>query len=152
MTRSSEPKALLRGKRFHKRIQDAWHDPKDTSFGVEKPVAIEYPPELAHLKRSGRMDVFFDLPDASGVAVFEIKATNWDNVKHRRRVLSSHKRQVMKYVDQYLMHRDVNVCAIVVYPRRPRCSRIVKEVQDYMDDASIMIQWFDDATATTEPR
>ncbi len=143
MTSNGEPRQLRRGKRFHKRIQEAWQDPNDKTFRVEKRVDIEFPPELAALKRTGRIDVYFGLSDASGAAIFEIKATDWDKVKYRRKLLGSHRRQLLKYVDQFLLLKDISVCATVVYPTRPTGHGVCQEVEDYMGEWAIQVMWYE---------
>lgn len=89
------------------------------------------------------MDVYFDLVDGSS-CIFEIKATDWDRVMHRRRVLGAHRRQIMKYVDQYLLLRDVCVVATVIYPHPPAAGDIRAEIEDYFDEWAIQVMWFDD--------
>ena len=143
MSRTREPEILRRGKRFHKLIQDAWNDPSDPSFGAEKLVKFEYPPDLAAKNRRGRIDVYFDLSDGSGACVFEIKATNWDKVKHRRNLLGAHRRQIMKYVDQFLLLRDISVCATVIYPKSPALEGIREEVEGYMGEWAIQVMWYE---------
>ena len=139
MATTREPSQLRHGKKFHKLIQDAWDDPSDPTFGAEKPVAFEYPPSADSCVRRGRMDVYFDLADGSGGCIFEIKATSWDRVKYRRKLLGAHRRQLMKYVDQYLLLNDISVCATVIYPKSPRNGKIRQEVEDYMGEWAIQV-------------
>jgi hypothetical protein len=143
MTKAKQPSQLRRGNDFHKLIQKAWDDPNDKTFGAEKLIKFEYPPELAKKKRRGRMDIYFDMPDGSGACIFEIKATDWDKVIHRRKLLGAHRRQLMKYVDQYLLLRDISVVATLIYPRNPSLEGVRKEVEDYMGDWAIQVMWYE---------
>lgn len=93
--------------------------------------------------RHGRIDIFIDEID-DFVTVVEIKATNWDAVKHRRKLLASHRRQVLRYVDKYLDSDKVNVCAGVIYPRAPRTPGLKEEVETYLNDHALQVVWYED--------
>ena len=138
-----EPKQLLRGKRFEKRVRKALVDPSDQIRGIEKPVEFKYKLIPGERVRKGRMDIYFDLSDGSGACIFEIKATNWDRVKFRRKLLNAHRRQLMKYVDQYLLLNDISVCATMIYPSEPGEEEIREEVEDYMGEWAIQVMWYD---------
>jgi len=143
-SRRREPKQLRRGKLFHKLIQDAFADPNDPTFGAEKSVKFEYPPNPNTVTRSGRIDVYWDMPDDSGACIFEIKATNWDRVKYRRSLLGAHRRQLMKYVDQFLFLRNMSVVASLIYPYKPTGAGLVQEIEDYMGEWAIQVMWYYD--------
>lgn len=49
----------------------------------------------------------------------------------------------MKYVDQFLLLRDISVCATVIYPRTPSLDGIRKEVDDYMGEWPIQVIWYE---------
>lgn len=127
-----EPEILANGKRFHKLVQDAWEDPADPTFGNEHFVRLEWPIQEGRKTRTGRIDVIFELKDKSAMCLFEIKATNWDRVRHVERLLGSHRRQLMKYVDQFLLLKDIGVVASMIYPNRPSAPELGQRVEDYM--------------------
>ena len=139
--KGKEPKILRHGKAFHTLVQTAWYDPNDLTFGNEKPVQFEYPPSTNPV-RSGRMDVYFAMPDGSA-CIFEIKATLWEKVKYRRSLLGAHRRQLLKYVDQYLLLHGISVVATMIYPRRPHDDDMRREIEDYMGEWSIQVMWYE---------
>lgn len=138
------PEPLRRGKKFHDRVQAEWDDKKDTSYKNEKHVLFEYPAPQSGKIRRGRIDIYFDLGDGSA-CIFEIKATDWDRVKYRRKLLGAHRRQIMKYVDQYLLLHDISVVATVIYPHPPATNDIRAEVEDYFGEWAIQVMWYDDS-------
>lgn len=92
-----EPDLLKRGKRFHKRVQQDWQRSAEGEILVEKTIPLLFGSALGRHRR-GRMDIFVD-EDEGMVAVAEIKGTDWDRVKHVRKLLSSHERQIWKCVE-----------------------------------------------------
>ena len=94
-------------------------------------------------KRSGRIDIFVDQIE-DFVTVVEIKSTNWDLIPpgNRRRLLSSHRRQVLRYVDEHI--RDgIGVCASIIYPQPPKAIRLREEIEEYLSEYSLQVAWFD---------
>jgi len=141
-----EPEQLRRGKRFHRRVQADWSGTvEDASVRIEHNVALQFVPRRARRLRRGRIDVFID-KISDFVTVVEIKSTDWDRVRpqNRRKLLGAHRRQVLKYVDQYLDGDRVSVCAGLIYPISPRESGLQEEVESYMNDYGLQVVWFDD--------
>ena len=139
---SKEPPQLIRGKRFHKRVQQDWEGTVH-----ESPVRPEHTTKLLskssrHVRR-GRIDIFID-QISDFVTVIEIKSTDWDRVRYPKRLLSSHGRQVMKYADKYLEADHMNVCAGIIYQDPPSESELRQEVEDYFDEHCIALLWYDE--------
>jgi hypothetical protein len=118
---------------------------EDAPVRIEHDVALQFLPKRAKRLRRGRIDVFIDQIN-DFVTVVEIKSTDWDGVKpqNRRKVLGSHRRQVMKYVDQYLDGDRVSVCAGIIYPIAPREPGLKEEVETYLNDHALQVVWSDD--------
>jgi hypothetical protein len=140
-----EPDILRRGKLFHCRVQDAWSGSVEGStVRVEHGILI---PALATARhnRRGRIDVFVDLI-GDFVTVVEIKSTDWDVVVgyNLPRLLASHRRQVMRYVEKYLDQDRVSVCGGVIYPTAPRQPGLKDRVEKYLNDHGLQVVWFDD--------
>ena len=88
------------------------------------------------------MDLFIDEVHAF-VSVVEIKATDWDKVisANRRKLLGTHRRQMMKYVDKYVDGDGISVCAGFVYPRKPG---LTEEVDAFLNDHAFQVVWWYD--------
>ena len=141
-----EPEQLRRGKRFHRRVQADWSGTvEDAPVLIEHGIALQFLPRSAKRVRRGRIDVFIDKIE-DFVTVVEIKSTDWDKVKpkNRRKVLGSHRRQVWKYVDEFVDREGVSVCAGVIYPSAPKESGLKGEVETYLNDYGLQVVWFDD--------
>lgn len=140
-----EPQQLRRGKAFHKRVQAAWVKGPDGPERAEQPLLLHGLPKRGDRIRRGHVDVFFD-KQSDFVSIFEIKSTNWDAIKptNRRRLLGAHKRQILRYVDEYLDYENVSVCAVMIYPKPPHSARIRKEVESYINEHAIQVFWYED--------
>lgn len=141
-----EPDQLRRGKRFHRRVQTDWSGTvENATVRPEHGVRLQFLPRKARRIRRGRIDVFIDQID-DFVTVVEIKSTDWDRIKpqNRQRLLGSHLRQVLKYVDQYVDGDGVSVCAGIIYPRSPRTSGLREEIEGYLNDNALQVVWYDD--------
>jgi hypothetical protein len=141
-----EPDALRRGKEFHRRVQDDWAGEIEGA-----PVRLEHgirvgpiSTDVAHQRR-GRLDIFIDQVD-DFVSVVEIKSTDWDRVAmpSRQKLLATHRRQVLRYVDRYLDGDRVSVCAGVIYPRSPNTAGLKARVEGYLNDYGLQVVWYDD--------
>lgn len=141
-----EPLQLKRGKEFHRRVQDDWSGTvQEAPVTAEHTVQLEFLPRRGTRIRRGRIDVFVD-QISDFVTIIEIKGTDWDAVKprNRRKLLGAHRRQVMKYVDQYLDGRHVSVCAGIIYPRSPVAPGLREQVEQYLNDYGLQVVWYDD--------
>jgi hypothetical protein len=145
--RRMEPEVLRRGKVFHRLVQTAWAGeiegaPVRSEHGIFLLQSISTP---AGHQRRGRVDIFIgQLSDF--VSVIEIKSTDWDRVASRNRLalLGAHRRQVLKYVDQYLEHDRVNVCAGIIYPKAPTGVGVQSTVERYLNDHGLQVVWWSD--------
>lgn len=145
-SKKREPPILLRGKEFHNRVQRDWAG--DIAGGrAHRELTVLFSTQVTatRRKRHGRVDILVDeLGDF--VAVIEIKSTDWDAVKpaNRRKLLASHRRQVWKYVEKYLDHDGVSVCAGIVYPQSPTSPGLKQEVERYLNNHFMQVEWYDD--------
>ncbi|MDP2857137.1 MAG: hypothetical protein Q8P50_04070 [Bacillota bacterium] len=93
--------------------------------------------------RKGRMDIFVGESDGM-VAVAEIKATDWDRIKHVKRVLQSHGRQVWRYVEKHLDGDGVSVCPGIIYPTAPSTPGLKETIEQYLNDRGLQVVWYED--------
>ena len=95
--------------------------------------------------KTGRLDIFIDdLGDL--VTVIEIKSTDWDNIKkgYVKKLLSSHRRQIWKYIEKYLDGDKINVCAGVIYPKSPESNDLKNLVEKCLNDHGLQVVWYYD--------
>jgi len=145
-TTKSEPPELRRGKEFHRRVQREWTGSvQGAPIAPEHLVELEFLPRRGRRIRRGRIDVFIDQID-DFVTIIEIKGTDWDAVEpaNRRKLLGAHRRQVWKYVDQYVDGRKVSVCAGVIYPAPPSEPGLKELVEGYLNEYALQVVWFDE--------
>ena len=144
-----EPDALRRGKEFHRRVQADWAgEVEGATVRLEKTILFPSRYQTVGRQRRGRLDIFIDeLEDF--VSVVEIKSTDWDRVlgRNRQKLLAAHRRQVMRYVEKYLDHDHISVCAGVIYPHSPRTAGLKETVEKYLNEHSLQVVWYDDARA-----
>ena len=135
---------MRKGKLFHGYVQNQWsgiiegskvHNEKSTKIGLSKLNGNHF--------KLGRIDIFIDQIE-DFVTIVEIKSTDWDKVRmKRRKLLSTHCRQIFKYIDQYLIDRQINVCAAIIYPRSPADPAIRSEIEDFLHQLGLDVVWFD---------
>jgi hypothetical protein len=141
-----QPDALLRGKAFHRRVQSDWSGQVEGStVRPEHVIRLLRTAGTMQRQRHGRLDIFIDKM-SDFVTVVEIKGTDWDRIrpKNRKKVLGSHRRQVLRYVDKFVDEDQVNVCAGVIYPSSPITSGLKEEVETYLNDHGLQVVWYDD--------
>jgi hypothetical protein len=139
-----EPEALRRGKEFHRLVQTAWAgEISGAAVRPEHTIFLQSIASPATHQRRGRLDIFVG-QIGDFVSVIEIKSTDWDRVvrSNRRRLLAAHRRQVLKYVDQYLDHDHVNVCAGIIYPKAPSSIGLQSVVEQYLNDHGLQVVWY----------
>ena len=108
-----EPKQLVRGKKFHKKLQEDWH--KTASGEVKHEQGVVKPSG-----RKGRIDIFVNADD-NEVAVVEIKDSDWDSMtlKALRRNVSRQASQIWDYIESQLeQSKDVSP-GVIFSKRRP---------------------------------
>lgn len=147
---SKEPTILVRGKAFHRRVQQDWRIEAEGDIHPERTIPLVSSGTFRR-KRHGRLDLFVD--DVGGcVVVVEIKSTNWDKILHRnrRRLLASHRRQVWRYIDAYLGRGRLDVVPGIIYPHAPVDKAVCTEIVDYLNDYGIQVVWYDDLPEENE--
>jgi hypothetical protein len=140
-----EPRILKRGKEFHKRVQKDWDDNAEGGrIFNEHMIPLIKKSSINHKKR-GRLDIFVDeLNDY--VSVIEIKSTDWDKVKekNRKKLLSSHRRQVWKYIEEYIDIKKIDVCPGIIYPKSPSTAGLKKLIEKELNDYGLQVVWYYD--------
>jgi t-SNARE complex subunit (syntaxin) len=144
---TTEPEILLGGKAFHKRVQDDWEKTaKDGKIDKEHTINLSQFSKASKCKRLGRLDLFVDeLGDL--VSVVEIKSTDWDKVKekNRKKLVSSHRRQVWKYIEEYLDIEKIDVCPGIIYPHSPSAPGLKEMIENHLNEYGLQVVWYDDA-------
>ena len=59
-------------------------------------------------------------------------------------LFGAHRCQLMTYVDQYLLLRDISVVATMIYPSQPTHTELTHQVADYMGAWGIQVMWYYD--------
>ena len=141
-----EPEILRRGKAFHKRVQEDWKETaKGGKINIEHSIPLSILRKKTNRARSGRLDIFVD-EMGDFISVVEIKSTDWDKVKvrNRKKLLGSHRRQVWKYIEEYLDVIKVDVCPGIIYPTAPDTPGLKEMVEEYLNDYGLQVVWYDD--------
>jgi hypothetical protein len=141
-----EPDVLRRGKEFHRRVQAEWAgEIEGASVRSEHGILLGPVSGTVKHQRRGRLDIFISQFE-DFFCVVEIKSTNWDRIQisNRQKLLRAHCRQVLRYVDKYLDHDHVNVCAGIIYPRSPVTSGLKARVEQYVNDHGLQVAWYDE--------
>jgi len=135
---NKEPRRLIKGKNFHKKIQKEWIQTADGDIQVEK--TINKPSG-----RSGRIDVFAESDD-NLVAVLEIKASDWDKMseKNLKRNVRRQIRQVWNYIDSQLS-QNKDVSPGIVFPKRPVTPGRLQMIEDLFIEEGIPVVWEDES-------
>jgi len=140
----SEPIILKRGKEFQRTVQiDFIKNDKSGFLSIEKHVSLE---SLKDIKqRKGRMDIFVYEDSDDFVTIFEIKATDWDNIKHIKRNLYRHSKQLFNYIDKYMNVDKKNVCLGIIYPFPPKKVGLREQIEKLaMDLYSFPVYWYNE--------
>lgn len=140
-----EPKALRRGREFHRGVQADWSKSAAGEVSVEKPITKPN-------GRRGRIDVFVG---AGGklVAVAEAKASHWDRMTTDalRRNVSRQARQVWDYIESQLAEGK-EVSPGIVFPQRPRASRRLALIEALFEERGIAVVWEDESVEQRRAR
>jgi len=132
----AEPQKLLQGKIFQEIVREDFRkNNKDGLLGFEKTRMLKG-------NRKGRLDVLVtDLGDY--VAVYEIKATDWDRIKPKniKKNAWKHQRQLIKYVDSYV-EEDVDVSLGIIYPYPPKKQGLKELIESYLENYGTPAYWF----------
>ncbi len=141
MAGNREPEQLKRGKAFHKKIQDEW---LDTAQGIILPEKT-----IRRLTgRRGRIDIFVDDDsDENHVAIVEIKASDWDQMKPKavRRNALRQVRQIWSYIDSQVELEGKDVSPGIIFPTRPSDENRLKNIENIFNDWGIQVVWRDES-------
>lgn len=140
-----EPTQLKRGKVFQKTVQaDYLDNTKDGKAEREFHLKLEQLPAKKDKIQTGRADILITEKGDDFVSILEIKATDWDRIKPKniKRNLASHHRQIMKYIDKYLMIDKLDVCTGIIYPKPPRCPKLRQEIETYLEERGTPAYWY----------
>ena len=136
-----EPERLRRGKDFHRKIQKEW---LNTAQGIILPEKA-----VRRLTgRKGRVDIFVDDDsDENHVAVVEIKASNWDQMKPKavRRNALRQVRQIWSYIDSQVELEGKDVSPGIILSTRPSDQDRLKEIEEIFNDWGIQVVWHDES-------
>lgn len=149
-----EPASLLRGKAFHRLIQEEWetdHRTRDIAtreFGVTKPGG-----------RRGRIDLLIDEGE-DWVAVVEIKASDWDAMKEEnlRRNARRQIRQVWDYIESQLKPNDDGsidgreVSPGIIFPKIPLIPGRRDAIDALFNDEGIQVVWHNEILTPDRPK
>jgi hypothetical protein len=140
-----EPEQLIRGKEFHKKLQEDWHRKAQGEVkheeGIVKPSG-----------RKGRMDIFVDANN-NLVGVVEIKASDWDSMtlKALRRNVSRQASQIWDYIESQL-EQGKQVSPGVTFPERPKDPERLKLIEQLFDERGIPVVWEDETIEERKAR
>jgi len=56
--------------------------------------------------------------------------------------LASHRRQVWKYIEEYVDYEKINVCAGIIYPHSPKKGGLKKWIEDYLWEFGLQVVWY----------
>jgi len=134
---SNEPKQLVRGKIFHKLIQNDWI--KTAKEG--KPNPEKYIKKVDGKK--GRVDILIDELGKDYVSIVEIKASDWDKMteKNAKRNIKRQIRQIWGYIDSQLEVYKMEVCPGVIFPKTPKNIERQNLVESMFNEEGIQVVW-----------
>ena len=140
-----EPEILRRGKAFHKRVQEDWEKTAEGKINREHVIKLTLVPGGARHKKVGRLDLFVD-EIGDSVSIVEIKSTDWDQIKekNRKKLLASHRRQVWRYIDEYIDVKNISVCPGIIYPKSPKIPGLKHLIESYLNDYGLQVVWYDE--------
>ncbi|NKB33488.1 MAG: hypothetical protein GKR91_10360 [Pseudomonadales bacterium] len=130
----SEPKILKRGKLFHQIVQRDF-EAGTKGGGVIPESFVSFVDYTAVKKQSGRIDIFIKC-EGDSVAIFEIKATNWDRIKFKnvRRNIYRHQKQLFDYVYKYYEIDELFATIGVIYPSPPNAEGLREYIEDLCEN------------------
>ena len=141
-----EPEILLRGKAFHTRVQKDWQKTaKGGKINKEHSIPLSILRKKIKRQNTGRIDIFVnELGDF--ISIVEIKSTDWDKVKekNRKKLLGSHRRQVWRYIEEYVDIKRMDVCPGIIYPKSPVTNGLKDMIEEYLNDYGLQVVWYDD--------
>jgi hypothetical protein len=90
------------------------------------------------------MDIFIDGMGGGDIAIYEIKATDWDRIKpkNRRRNLYRHWKQLIEYVEKFVEVDGFSVSLGIIYPEPPRTPGLREYVEETVEEYGACAYWF----------
>ena len=104
--------------------------------------------------RTGRVDLWIDDLEHEEVAVFEIKATDWDLIApgNIRRNIYRHQKQLSDYVDKYRSIDDLQVTYGLIYPYPPATAGLRERIEHLaMTAYCVPVYWYTDLDPEFNP-
>lgn len=143
---SREPKPFRRGKLFEREVQADWEATAQGAVHTECTIPLLQKECKNGRQPRGRMDIFIDDIGDNQVAIVEIKSTNWDRIKPQNvtKNLGSHRRQIYKYIEEYLDGKGITVCPGLIYPEEPKSPGLKERIEEYLNSYGIMVAWHRD--------
>ena len=142
-----EPRILKRGKQFHQMVQGDWlKTAKDGRINIEQILELKKQRKVNIRKKIGRMDILVN-EMSDYVSIVEIKSTNWDLIKPQniQKLLSSHQRQVWKYIEAFINRKKIDVCPGIIYSHSPKSKYLQNRVEDYLNSYGLQVVWYKDS-------
>lgn len=137
-----EPEPLRRGKAFQRLVQ-ADFERHSRDGRVRREAGVSFADPAGTRRPGGRADILItELGDF--VALYEIKATDWDRIApHRIKPnLWRHQRQLFSYVETFVELDGLSVCLGLIYPEPPRRPGLRAEIEAYLEDYGVPAYWF----------
>lgn len=150
------PKQLRRGNVFQEIVQ-ADFIANTVDGGVEREHHIVLAPDKEKppsRHRTGRIDIWIDDLGEDKIAVFEIKATDWDRIapSNIRRNIYRHQKQLFDYVYTYNFRDDLQVTYGLIYPFPPTTNGLRNQIEQLaMNAYDVPIYWYTDLNPSFDP-
>ena len=58
--------------------------------------------------------------------------------------MSSHRRQVWRYIEKFVDGDHTDVCAGIIYPAAPSTPGLREDVETYLNEYALQVVWYDD--------
>ena len=141
---ANEPEQLKRGKKFQAAVQADWEVTAQGNICIEATIRLEQIRKKTGRRKRGRMDIFVNEIGVDYVSVVEIKATDWDLIKDSNitKNLGSHRRQIYKYIEEYLDGEGVSACPGLIYPTAPKTEGLRDRIEEYLGSYGIAVVWY----------
>ena len=125
-------------------MQADWEVTAQGNICIEATIRLEQIRKKTGRRKRGRMDIFVNEIGEDYVSVVEIKATDWNLIKDSNitKNLGSHRRQIYKYIEEYLDGEGVSVCPGLIYPTAPKTEGLRDRIEEYLGSYGIAVVWY----------
>jgi len=151
------PRRLRRGNAFQEIVQ-ADFIANSKGGAVEREFHIDFGPgsgrSSSGKKMTGRIDIWIDDLVNGAIAVFEIKATDWDLIApgNVRRNIYRHQKQLLDYVYKYSLLDDLQVTYGLIYPHPPQKEGLRERIEHLaMTAYSAAVYWYTELNPEFDP-